>query len=260
MTVTSELLSSVIQNVRVAGDLILERPSFTITQKEGHANFVTDIDRAVEAFLIRELTSLLPSSCVIGEEKENLVLSSTPTWIIDPVDGTTNMIHDLHNSAISVALAVDCVPILGVVYQPYTNELFSAVAGKGATLNGHPIHVSETPFDQALVAFGTCPYHPDLAEKSMNDALTFLRCCADIRRSGSAAIDLANLACGRTDIYYEWTLKPWDFAAGMLLVTEAGGHICVPPTESMPNCGVSSAILAACPPCFFPALEILKQS
>ena len=256
----SSLLDPVIRSVRSAGDLILQRPSFTVTEKEGHANFVTDIDCAVEAFLIRELTSLLPSSGVIGEEKENLVLSSEPTWIIDPVDGTTNMIHDLRSSAISVALAVDRIPVLGVVYQPYTNELFSAVKGMGATLNEQPIHVSDTPFDRAIVAFGTCPYHPGLAVKSMNSALSFLRSCADLRRSGSAAIDLANLACGRTDIYFEWTLKPWDFAAGMLLVTEAGGQICVPPGENEPGCGASSAILAACVPCFMPALQILKQS
>lgn len=256
----SVLLDPVIQSVRSAGEMILQRPSFTVTEKEGHANFVTNIDCAVEAFLIHELTSLLPSSGVIGEEKDNLILSSDPTWIIDPVDGTTNMIHDLRSSAISVALAVDCIPILGVVYQPYTDELFSAVSGKGATLNGQPIHVSNTTFDHALVAFGTCPYHPDLAAKSMNSALSFMHSCADLRRSGSAAIDLANLACGRTDVYFEWTLKPWDFAAGMLLVTEAGGQICVPPGESKPDCSASSAILAACVPCFTPALQILKQS
>ena len=170
------------------------------------------------------------------------------------------MIHDLRSSAVSVALAVDRVPVLGIVYQPYTNEMFSAVAGKGATLNGNPIHVSDTVFDRALVSFGTCPYHPVLAQQSMNSALRFLQCCADIRRSGSAAIDLANLACGRTDVYFEWTLKPWDFAAGMLLVTEAGGQVCAPPNENIPYCGASSAILAACPQCFSPALQILKQS
>lgn len=259
MTVTSELLESVIQRVRAAGEMICRRPSFTVTEKEGHANYVTDIDYAVHSFLIRELTVLLPSSCVIGEEKENLSLSAEPTWIIDPVDGTTNMIHDLRTSAVSVALAVEREPVLGVIYQPYTDELFSAVKGLGATLNGRPIHVSDTPFDQALVAFGTCPYHPDLAEKSMKDALTFLRSCADIRRSGSAAIDLANIACGRSDIYFEWTLKPWDFAAGMLLVTEAGGRICMPPEGSVPDCGSSSAILASCESCYASSLQILDH-
>ncbi|MBR4455550.1 MAG: hypothetical protein IKS32_04935 [Solobacterium sp.] len=111
-------------------------------------------------------------------------------------------------------------------------------------MNGKPIHVSEHPFDKALVAFGTSPYHAELAEKTMRIALAFLHSCADIRRSGSAALDLAYLACGRHDAYFELTLKPWDYAAGSLIVQEAGGIFCQPASGDL-RYDRSAAILAA---------------
>lgn len=245
--------------VRSAGAMILRRPSFTVSEKEGHANFVTDIDQAVEKLLIAELTALVPGSRVISEEKDNDSLTDALTWVIDPVDGTTNMIHDYRCSAVSVALMQDRHPVIGMVFQPYSDELFSAVLGHGAFLNGKPIHASETPFEKALVAFGTSPYHPDLAEASMSLALEFLRSCADIRRSGSAAMDLAYVACGRQDIYFELTLKPWDFAAGSLLVTEAGGCFRTLSDDSSEPCWSKDAgVLASNKACFVPACRLLK--
>lgn len=247
--------------IRSAGAMILRRPSFTVSEKEGHANFVTDIDQAVEKHLISGLTSLLPGSQVISEEKDNDSLTDAFTWIIDPVDGTTNMIHDYRCSAVSIALMQDRHPVIGMVFQPYSDELFSAVLGHGAFLNGKPIHVSDTPFDKALVAFGTSPYHPSLAEASMSLALGFLRSCADIRRSGSAAMDLASVACGRQDVYFELTLKPWDFAAGSLLVTEAGGCFCTLSPDSANSVWSKDAgVLASNKACFDPACQLLTVS
>lgn len=237
--------NQLIQIARNAGHMFSSRTLSRIDQKEGHANFVTNIDREVEEYLQQALLSLVPGSQIIGEEKENSALSDALTWIVDPVDGTTNLIHDYRCSAVSIALCENRKPVIGLIWQPYMEELFFAEAGRGATMNGNPIHVSEHPFDKALIAFGTAPYHTELAEKSMNLALTFLHSCADIRRSGSAAIDLAYLACGRHDAFFELNLKPWDYAAGSLIVQEAGGVVAMPMESGEFRYDKSAAILAS---------------
>lgn len=243
--------------VRKAGQIISSADSFRVEQKEGHANFVTSIDEEVQRYLINELQALLPGSCVIGEEQENAPLTEAPTWVIDPLDGTTNFIHNYRFSSISVALLKNRVPVVGVVYQPYTQELFYAEKGNGAFLNDQPIHVSQIPMEQALIGFGTSPYNTELAEKSMTAALHFLQHAADVRRGGSAALDLAYVAAGRQEVYFELILRPWDYAAGSLLVQEAGGCFDMP-LLSEPDYGQSTAILAASPECMQTAAEWLK--
>ena len=233
------------QIARTAGEFFSARSLSRIDQKEGHANFVTNIDREVEEYLQQALLSLVPGSQIIGEEKENGALTDAPTWIVDPVDGTTNLIHDYRCSAVSIALCENRSPVAGLIWQPYTQEMFYAEAGRGASLNGKEIHVSETPFDKALIAVGTAPYHAELAEKSMELALAFLHSCADIRRSGSAAVDLAYLAAGRLDSIFELNLKPWDYAAGSLIVREAGGVVTMPPEPGEMRYDRSTAILAS---------------
>lgn len=213
---------------REAGHIILGFGAYDVEEKEGHANYVTSVDRAVQAYLAGALRDALPGSRFIGEEQENEALTDHPTWIIDPVDGTTNLIHGCRQSAVSIALCEGGVPVMGAVYQPYTDELFFAEKGRGATLNGSPIHVAQHPFEHALVTFGTAPYYEELVERSMRLAMSFLKSCADIRRSGSSAIDLASVACGRTDVFFELVLQPWDYAAGSLLVTESGGQFMMP--------------------------------
>jgi len=213
---------------REAGRIIINYGEFHVEEKEGHANFVTSVDTAVQEYLHSALTALLPGSAFIGEEQENDALTGAPTWIIDPVDGTTNLIHNYRHSAVSIALMEDKQPVLAVVYQPYADEMYTAVRGSGAALNGEAIRVSSHPFERALVGFGTSPYHAQMAERSMRLALAFLQSCADVRRTGSAALDLAYVACGRQDVFFEISLKPWDFAAGALLVTEAGGRFMAP--------------------------------
>ena len=241
-----------------AGDLFSSESLSRIDQKEGHANFVTNIDREVEEYLQQALLTLVPGSQIIGEEKENGALTDAPTWIVDPVDGTTNLIHDYRCSAVSIALCENRKPVTGLIWQPYMKEMFYAEAGTGATLNGKPIHVSAHPFDKALVAFGTSPYHAELAEKTMGLALAFLHACADIRRSGSAALDLAYLACGRIDAYFELTLKPWDYAAGSLLVQEAGGMFCQPASGDL-QYDRSAAVLAASAAVADEAVSLFRQ-
>ena len=241
--------------VKKAGEPITSHKKFSVSSKEGHGNYVTDIDRSVQEYLETALTNLWPDSVFIGEEKEQQNLTDDPTWIVDPIDGTANFIHDYRMSAISIALCENRKPILGMICQPYTEELFYAETGKGAFLNGKPIHVSETAFSEALVAFGTAPYYEELVETTVALAGEFLHSCSDLRRSGSAALDLAYLACGRIDAYFEMRLKPWDYAAGALIVQEAGGKIQMPLIGDEMDYDQSTAIVAANPVCMDSMIE-----
>ena len=231
-----------------AARIILDHEALRIEQKLGHMNFVTSVDSAVQEYLKDRLTALIPGSAFIGEEKENRSLDDGPTWIVDPVDGTTNLIHDYRCSSISVALAENKKPVLGVVCQPYSGEMFTAETGKGAMLNGRPIHVSDVPFEKALIAVGTSPYNAELAEKSCRLAYRYLQSAADIRRSGSAAVDLAYVACGRIEAFFELLLHPWDYAAGALLIAEAGGCFEMPFREC-PDYGATDAIIGVSAVC-----------
>ncbi len=243
---------------KTAGSFFLKQSLTDVEQKEGHANFVTNIDCRVQAYLERALTRLLPGSRFIGEEKENAPLTDAPTWIVDPLDGTTNLIHGCRMSAVSIALCEGGQPVLGLVWQPYTREMFWAEKGGGAFLNGRPVRAARNPFSRALVAMGTSPYYGELRDQTMALAKEYLKACADIRRSGSAALDLAYLACGRLDVFFELRLKPWDYAAGSLLVTEAGGRICMPLNPSGMDYALSTAIFAATETCWDEALTLFR--
>ena len=199
-----------------------------IREKAGNANFVTVYDVRIQEFLIKNIRELFPDAVFIAEEKENdpAMLTGDHCFIIDPIDGTTNFIHDYHHSCISVAMFSHGEPILGIVYNPYLDELFHAEKGKGAYLNNTPLRVSNRPLETALVAFGTTPYYKDqFAKKTFDACHKMLFACADLRRGGSAALDLAYVACGRVDLFFEYRISPWDGAAGYLLVKEAGGNV-----------------------------------
>lgn len=194
--------------------------------KPGTANFVTVYDVKVQEFLMREITALIPSAVFIAEEKENdaSVLRGEYCFIIDPIDGTTNFIHDYRHSCISLAMVSFGETVFGAIYDPYLDEMFSAEKGEGAFLNGKPMRVSDRPMPLAVAAFGTCPYYKDtLADKTFALARDVFVAASDMRRPGSAALDLAYLAAGRNDLFFEFLLSPWDIAAGMLLLSEAGG-------------------------------------
>lgn len=241
-----------------AGRELLKARISTVSEKEGHANYVTDVDKRMQDMLKERLSALCPEAGFIGEEQANQRLTDAPAWVVDPIDGTTNFIHDFHMSVISAALLVDRVPVLGCICHPYLGEVYSAERGKGAFLNEKAMHVSSHDLSHALVSFGTSPYHPELGQPTMDTALAFLRRATDIRRCGSAAMDLAFVACGRQDVFFELTLKPWDIAAGSLLVTEAGGVFDMPLLDR-PDYDRSSAILAANALCAAPAKAVLLE-
>lgn len=210
-----------------AGELIIEAAKHErrISYK-GTADLVTETDVAVEEFLKKELARLLPEAGFLAEESASAAPLKGKTWIIDPVDGTTNFAHGLPFVATSVALWEGGKSLLGVVNIPLMNEMFSAYTGGGAWLNGNSIAVSETAsLEHALLSTGF-PYSLDThLETVVTHMRALLPRCHGIRRAGAAAMDLAYVACGRHDGFYHNDLSPWDTAAGMLLVQEAGGCV-----------------------------------
>lgn len=206
----------------------LQVGSDKVKAKSGDADFVTIYDETVQAMLIDGISSIFPDAVFFAEEKENSEddVKNGKCFIIDPIDGTTNFIHDLGASTISVALLIDGEPVFGAVYDPYRDDYFAAEKGNGAFLNGNRINVSSRELDVSVVAFGTTPYRKkDYSEKGFGIARNIFMNCADIRRSGSAALDMAYVASGKLDAFFECILSPWDYAAGYVLVKEAGGTV-----------------------------------
>lgn len=196
---------------------------------KGTVDLVTEYDVAIEKRLTASLQEAFGDFTVVGEESTKEIIHPKKAIYIDPIDGTTNFVHGLPFCAISVGMWEEGKPIAGVVYNPVLDECFSAQSGKGAYLNGKPIGVSkQTEFQQSLIATGF-PYTKVQKGKDYEWVLRvmakILPVTRDIRRGGSAAIDLCYVACGKFEAYYECNLKPWDVAAGLLIVQEAGGKI-----------------------------------
>ena len=199
---------------------------FVVDEKEGKANFVTSYDRKIQAEIQMRFREVFPDAVFVGEEEESHArLRAGDAFIVDPIDGTTNFMKDYHASCISVGLVRDGQRFAGVVYNPYLEEVFYAQKGLGAYCNGKRIRVSEEPLEHALVIFGTAPYYPEYGRQTFELAWKYFEKALDLRRSGSAALDLCNVAAGRAELYFEYVLSPWDFAAGSLIVEEAGGRV-----------------------------------
>lgn len=221
-------MKKICELVRECGNFIknADRSTIQIDAKAGHANFVTEYDKKVQEKLKEGLLKMEPDAIFIGEEGEKQTFSNKGKYfIVDPIDGTTNFIKDYHMSCISVALFSDGQAQKAVVYNPYLDEMFCAQRGKGAFCNEQPIHVSTEPLENGIVLFGTSPYNEELSEASFKMAYSYFKKALDIRRSGSAALDLCAIAAGRAELYFELLLSPWDYAAGGLIVEEAGGSI-----------------------------------
>lgn len=227
------VLEAIMQTVRDAGAVMksahdVESQKGAIDEKAGPANFVTIYDVRVQNMLMTSLHEILPDAQFFAEEKENdpSILKDGYTFIIDPIDGTTNFIHNYGMSAISVGLLYCGVPVFGLIYDPYREELFEARRGLGAFCNGKRIHVSDRSAEKGVYAVGTAPYYREtLGDATFAMMRTLFEAGVDIRRLGSAALDLAAVASGRADGYIELLISPWDYAAGALLVEEAGGIV-----------------------------------
>lgn len=189
-------------------------------------SLVSYVDKKAEEQLVVGLSIILPDSGFQTEEDTKDDLNKEYTWIIDPLDGTNNYLHQIPHFAISIALEHEGEVLLGIVYDPVKKECFSAIKGNGAFLNGRPIHVSEIKtIEEAILATGF-PYTNDYSTQNyVNILIHWLTNSRGIRRLGSAALDLVYVACGRFDFYYEAFLNPWDVKAGILIVREAGGKV-----------------------------------
>ncbi|MCX8160249.1 MAG: inositol monophosphatase [Candidatus Saccharicenans sp.] len=193
---------------------------------KGQVDLVTSFDRRSEEIIYDRLSRAFPGHSFLAEEEIRHDRASDYCWLVDPLDGTTNYAHGLPVFCVSIALAFKGEIILGVVYDPNRQEIFMAVRGQGANLNGHPIRVSRTRrLDRSLLATGF-PYDVRTSrDNNLDHFSNFAVRAQAIRRLGSAALDLCYVACGRFDGYWEKKLKPWDLAAGVLLVEEAGGRV-----------------------------------
>jgi len=222
------MLEQIIPIVRQAGETVLSAKDIWshTHEKTSAADLVTEYDLAVENFLKEHLPPLVPGSIFFGEEeKENASPLEGWAFIVDPIDGTTNFVRGLKQSAISVALAHNGTVEYGVVYDPYKDEMFSARRGGGAFLNDRPIHVSSRPLSEGVFAMGTAIYDRQFLAPTMRVTEQLFRRSCDFRRLGAAALDLCDVACGRLELFFEYSLSPWDHAAGGLILTEAGGFL-----------------------------------
>jgi len=195
-------------------------------QSKGLHNFVTYVDTEAEKRIIKDLESLLPDAGFIAEENSIEKKGDEYCWVVDPLDGTTNFIHGIPCFSIAIALMKHQEVILGVVYEINKDECFYAWKGGGAWLNGEPIRVSAAPsLGDSLLATGFPYYDYSLIEPYLRLFTWCLEHTHGVRRIGSAAADLAYVACGRFEAFFEYSLSPWDVAAGSLIVQEAGGKV-----------------------------------
>ena len=223
----NEYVSKIEAIVRKAAELMLSAEEDKgIESKEGIGNYVTKYDKLVQETLYKELLELIPEATFIGEEEDDhSKVAEGYTFIVDPIDGTTNFARGFNESFISVALLKDGDNFISVCYNPYLDEMFTAEKGKGAYLNGKAIQVSDKSLKEGLVFVGASPYYADLREKTYEMFRTVTQNASDFRRIGSAVLELCYVACGRAEAFIELRLQLWDFSAAKLIVEEAGGVI-----------------------------------
>ena len=219
------LLDQIIDIVKDASGLMV-REGFSIKEKGSIENIVTSSDLKVQHFLTAKFSALLPGSGFLCEEEDMKDLDHEFVWIIDPIDGTANYARGNENCCISVALVKNRELFMGVVYSPWRGELYSAIAGKGAFCNGKPIRVSQRPFEESILFTAMSTYRKEFAKTCSDIIYDIYMGCNDLRRTGSAAVELCLMASGQAELYFEWRLMPWDYAAASLILREAGGCIC----------------------------------
>ncbi len=222
------MLTIAVRAARRGGDVIVRNldrlPSLTVDRK-GPSDFVSEVDRQAEAEIVNIIHRAYPDHAFLAEESGSHGEGSH-VWVIDPLDGTTNFLHGFPVFAVSIALQVRGRLEVGVVYDPLRQELFTAARGQGAMLNDKRIRVSRTTrLEDALLGTGFPFREMDHLDPFLAIFRDLLPATAGIRRPGSAALDLASVACGRLDGFWEFGLKPWDMAAGVLLIQEAGGFV-----------------------------------
>lgn len=247
---------------RKAGDFMLramDRPEEFDIETKSHNDFVSNIDKTAEAIIIDQIRETFPDHAIIGEESGKQAGSSEYTWIIDPLDGTLNFLQGIPHFAISIGIMKGRHHEHGVIYDPLRGEEFIASRGSGAQLNGKRIRVStRSKLEDCVLATGL---PPGRVESHLDEYMEGLKAltgtCRGIRRAGSAALDLAYVAAGRTDGFWEMGLSQWDIAAGIVLVREAGGF--VSDLQGGESFSTSGDIVAANPKCWRGLIQTLNR-
>lgn len=218
------ILAAMCAAEREAAELMLHAHSVLAECKSGHRDVVTEYDRRVQELLLERLSAACPGARFFCEENDRHDdLHAEHLFIIDPIDGTMNFVRRMNHSCISVAYQHEGVPEAAAIFNPYVEELFTALRGGGAFLNGQPLRAESGPLSETIVCCGTAPYREDLTAATFRLMEKAHRASLDIRRQGSAALDLCSVAAGRAGAYFEMSLSLWDYAAGALIVEEAGG-------------------------------------
>lgn len=226
--IKEDVIDKIKDIVKECGLIIInaKRETMKIEKKEGIANIVTSYDILVQNTLKEKLLTVLPEAKFMGEENgETIEETDELVFVVDPIDGTNNFARNLSLSAISVGLLHNKKPILGICFNPYTDEMFVGIKDKGAYLNEERISVSDLFLKDGIVLCGNAPYYEELKEKTIEVQNNFIKESSCYRRLGSAVIELCSIAAGRAEVYFELKLMPWDFTAASIIVTEAGGIV-----------------------------------
>ncbi|MGI6167039.1 MAG: inositol monophosphatase family protein [Eubacteriales bacterium] len=215
----------VVEILRGVRNIVLDPTLSARVTVKNPADYVTGTDYAVQEYLRETLARIYPGAALVSEENQQSSNGHRAVWILDPIDGTTNLIHGYGKSAVSLALIVDGEGVFGAAYNPFSDEMFTARRG-GAYLNGMPIHCAERrSLSECLANTETSPYYKESSELSFEICRRLFLRCQDIRVLGSAALGLAYVAAGRADVFMSRNLKPWDHAAAGIIIKEAGGCI-----------------------------------
>ena len=214
-------------------------------EKTNFRDLVTSYDVKVQKYAVDSLRKKFPGASFFCEEGDDRGdLAHGYTFVIDPIDGTANFSCHMNISCVSIGCFRDGAPYAGVVYDPYNDELYSAARGAGATLNGVPIKVTDDPLEHTLVMLGTSPYNLELFDRTLEKLKYIFPKCLDVRRRGAAALDLCAVAAGRSGLFFEEILALWDYAAGLVILEEAGGEAYTMEGDPLPLDGRKSNIVA----------------
>ena len=240
-----DICDKIMEYERECGKLMLHAGRIMPKEKTGRRDVVTQFDRQIQDILTEKFTALIPGAGFFSEEQEDRDnLNGEHVFIIDPIDGTMNFVHHMNMSCISVAYASFGEICAAAVYNPYADEMFSAVKGEGAFLNGEKVHIDDCALQDSLCLFGTSPYRNDLLDRTFALARVLVEKSLDLRRSGSAELDISTVGAGRAGLFFELSLSLWDYAAGMLIVREAGGYVCTADGEPLPLDGQTHSVAA----------------
>lgn len=219
-----QIEKEVVSAVKDASKIFLKGAS-EVSQKDGAANLVTNVDFDIQNFLLDRLHKILPQAGFFCEEEDRLDVCQEYVWVIDPIDGTTNFVRDLPECVISVGLLCQKKAVIAAVFAPRLDLMFTAVRGNGAYCNGKGIKTSGKTFAESLFCTGLCLYEKNLSTYCSEIIAASYDKCSDIRRFGACALEICYLALGRCDLFFEIRTYPWDYAAASLILEEAGGII-----------------------------------